>query len=168
MRSGRGGRLDADGVSGVLEGFGAEARISTGDVPPRQYLGSVRFEVETSGSVRVPLVLLDPERPWADRDATLDVADEGTATCGSDTIEYRSGDTTTGTVDTSIGQFEATGWRVDWSVGGSAVDSRTTIWSAAGLGPVRIDVDTRGTTRTYDLDALDRPTTDSTTQPTGE
>ena len=73
MRSGRGGRLDADGVSGVLEGFGAEARISTGDVPPRQYLGSVR-----------------------------------------------------------------------------------------------IDVDTRGTTRTYDLDALDRPTTDSTTQPTGE
>ncbi len=141
---------------------GGEARISTGDAPPLQYLGSVRFVVEASGSVRVPLILLDPERPWVDCDSTIDVSAGGDATCGSDNVEYEPGDTTRASVDTPVGQFEATGRLIDWSVSGSADQYQTTIWSAAGVGPVGIEINDGDTVRTYELTTLDRPTTEPT------
>ena len=47
---------------------------------------------------------------------------------------------------------------------GSSSRYRTTIWSAPGVGPVRIDIDDADIVRSYVLTELDRPTT----EPTGE
>jgi hypothetical protein len=158
--------VDADLASSIAGGrvVGAEARISTGDVPPLQYLGSVQFVVESSGSVRVPLIMLDPERPWVDCDATVDVTTDGRATCAPDSVEYRSRGTTAESVDTPVGPFEATGASVEWSLDGSPNPYRTTIWSAAGIGPVRIEIDDNESVRTYVLTTLDPPIT----EPTGD
>ncbi len=150
--------VDAD-VASVVAGervVRADARISTGDVPSLQYLGSVRFVIEPSGSVRVPLLLLDPERLWLDCDATVDTAAPGRAVCGSDRVAYQPTSTTTTTLDTPRGRITATGTTIDWSVDASAERRQTTIWSAAGLGPVRIDIaDDDKTARIYELDPPD-------------
>lgn len=147
-----------------------QARVQTADVPPSQYLGSVEFVAEPSGRVRVPLILLDPERASVDcDDATIDLGGSGTATCGGATFGYVAGATTTDVIVTPAGRYDALGSAVEWVESGSpAVTHTTTIWISRSIGLVRIDIDDGETQRIYELVELDASDPAPTTQPAGD
>ena len=146
----------------------AQARVGTADLPPRQFLGEVRFDVDPAGHVLVPLLLLDPERAWVDCDATLDLSGSGTAMCAGDVVDYAA---TTGADDvvvTPAGRYEARRIDVEWTTNGSLDANRTRIWISPLAGPVRIEVDNRENPRTFTLGEFDAPDASPITTPTGD
>ena len=146
----------------------AQARVGTADVPPRQFLGEVRFEVDPTGHVLIPLLLLDPERAWVDCDATIDLSGSGTATCASEMVDYASAAGPAEVVVTPAGRYEALPIEVDWTINDSLDQIRTRIWISPLVGPVRIEVDDRETPRTFTLQELNTPDASPITTPSGD
>ena len=146
----------------------AQARVGTADVPPRQFLGEVRFEVDPTGHVLIPLLLLDPERAWVDCDATIDLSGSGTATCASEMVDYAAAAGPAEVVVTPAGRYEALPIEVDWTINDSLDQIRTRIWISPLVGPVRIEVDDRETPRTFTLQELNTPDASPITTPSGD
>ena len=146
----------------------AQARVETADVPPRQFLGEVRFEVDPTGHVLIPLLLLDPERAWVDCDATIDLSGSGTATCASEMVDYAAAAGPADIVVTPAGRYEALPIEVDWTINDSLDQIRTRIWISPLAGPVRIDIDDRETPRTFTLQELNTPDASPITTPSGD
>lgn len=145
---------------------GGQARVQTGDVPPRQYLGSVEFVAEPSGRVRVPLILLDPERASVDCDATIELGGSGTATCGTSTVDYVAGDTATDVIVTPAGSYDASGSVIEWmDTSSPATTYTTTIWISRSGGLVRLEIEDGDSQRIYELLELDIP---EPAQPAGD
>lgn len=162
-------RITGDEGTTAQRVVGGQARVETADVPPRQYLGSVEFIAESTGQVRVPLILLAPESASLECDATIELVGTGTATCGSTTIDHVAASTTTDAIVTPAGRYDATGSVIEWTDSDSpSVTHTTTIWISRSIGPVRIDIDDGETQRIYELLELDVPEPATTTQPAGD
>ena len=146
----------------------AQARVQTADVPPRQFLGQVRFDLDPTGHVLVPLLLLDPERAWVDCDATIDLLGSGTATCAGDVVDYAAASGPVEVIATPAGRYEAQLVEVDWTDGNSLLELRTRLWISAIAGLVRIDIDDGEITRAFTLEELEVPRTTPVTTPSGD
>jgi hypothetical protein len=146
----------------------AQARVETADVPPRQFLGEVRFEVDPTGHVLIPLLLLDPERAWVDCDATIDLSGSGTAMCAGEVVDYAAAAGPADIVVTPAGRYEASRIDVDWTTDNSLDGNRTRIWISPLAGPVRIEVDDRESPRTFTLQELNAPDASPITTPSGD
>jgi len=146
----------------------AQARVGTADVPPRQFLGEVRFEVDPMGQVRLPLLLLDPERAWVDCDATIDLSGSGTATCAGEVVDYTATAGPAEVVVTPTGSYEARLVDVDWTTNNSLDRILTRIWISPLAGLVRVQVDDRETPRIFTLQEFDTPDPSPITTPTGD
>ena len=146
----------------------AQARVGTADVPPRQFLGEVRFEVDPTGQVRIPLLLLDPERAWVDCDATIELSGSGTATCAGEAVDYAAAAGPAEVVVTPAGRYEARRIDVDWATNNSLDRTRTRIWISPLAGLVRVEVDDRENPRTFTLEELNTPDASPITTPTGD
>lgn len=138
-------------------GVRAQARVETSDIPPRQFLGEVRFDVDPTGHVLVPLVLLDPERAWVDCDATIDLSGSGTAICDDDVVDYAAAAGPAEVVVTPAGRFEARLIDVDWTHNDAVGGIRTRLWISVTAGPVRVEVDDGETPRTFTLEEFQAP-----------
>ena len=146
----------------------AQARVGTADIPPRQFLGEVRFEVDPTGQVLIPLLLLDPERAWVDCDATIDLSGSGTATCAGEVVDYAAATGPDDVVVTPAGRYEARLIDVEWTTNNSLDRTRTRIWISPLAGLVRVEVDDRETPRTFTLEELNAPDVSPITTPTGD
>jgi hypothetical protein len=150
-------RVDGGDVTAI-------ARVSTSDMPPLQYQGTVRFAAHDD-RIDPPMFLLDPQRAWVDCDATIDVTASGSATCAGDTVVYTSSTGTTDEVDTPLGTRQATRVVIDWQLD-TDDPMRTTVWTTDDGGPLRIEVADGITAVTYSLTDLEMPPP-PTTEPGG-
>jgi len=146
----------------------AQARVETADVPPRQFLGEVRFEVDPTGQVRLPLLVLDPERAWVDCDATIELSGSGTALCAGEVVDYTAAAGPAEVVITPAGSYEAQVIDVDWTTNDSLDRIRTRVWISPLAGLVRVEVDDRETPRIFTLQEFDTSDPSPITTPTGD
>jgi len=146
----------------------AQARVETADVPPRQFLGEVRFEVDPTGQVRLPLLVLDPERAWVDCDATIELSGSGTAMCAGEVVDYTAAAGPAEVVVTPTGSYEAQVIDVDWTTNDSLDRIRTRVWISPLAGLVRVEVDDRETPRIFTLQEFDTSDPSPITTPTGD